>query len=277
MKIIVAYVPVLHDGYRKFFERHADAAALYIFGEEIIKEFRHLYKEVRQLNPDLIKKAIQSWKILKDVQVLDFAGIKKIQDEKTAVIMPDEDVSRELVQKYFPDKKVEYDTVFLRLDKHKSLVENPVQADQKISADEFDRTVIGEVKKEAEKSSDWWHHVGAAIVKDGKVVLISHNKHIPSPHSPYVLGDPRNNFHKGVGIEYSTSLHAEAGVIAEAAKKGISLEGAFIYVNVFPCPPCAKLVAYSGIKKLFYSGGYSILDQEKILKEQGVEIIYVKT
>ena len=105
---------------------------------------------------------------------------------------------------------------------------------------------------------------------------MSHNKHLPSPHSPYAEGDPRNNFHKGIGIEYSTTLHAEAGLIAEAARKGISLEGTSMYVSVFPCPPCAKLVAYCGIKKLYYSGGYSVLDQERILKSRGVEIIFVE-
>ena len=48
-----------------------------------------------------------------------------------------------------------------------------------------------------------------------------------------------------------------------------------MYVTVFPCPPCAKIVAFSGIRKLYYAGGYSVLGQENILKSRGVEIIYV--
>ena len=47
-------------------------------------------------------------------------------------------------------------------------------------------------------------------------------------------------------------------------------------VTDFPCPPCAKLVAYSGIKKLFYLKGYAMLDGERILKDAGVEIIKIK-
>ena len=69
---------------------------------------------------------------------------------------------------------------------------------------------------------------------------------------------------------------AEAQLVAAAAKQGISLEGASMYVTTFPCPPCAKLVAYSGIKKLYYADGYGVLDGERVLKSQGVEIVFVK-
>ena len=69
---------------------------------------------------------------------------------------------------------------------------------------------------------------------------------------------------------------AEAGMIAEAAKKGVSLEGTEMYVTDFPCPVCAKQIAYSGVKKLYYTKGYSVLDGERILKDNGVRIIQVK-
>ncbi|MEK7390779.1 MAG: deaminase [Patescibacteria group bacterium] len=301
--ICVAYVPVLHDGYRRFFEKYKNAT-LFILGAEIIKEFTHLSKEIRQLEPTLVKKAVESWGIFRTVEILDLKTLKGFSRESgeklnkkfgrksgrtdVTFVMPDEDIMKELALKYLPKIKVTFDPIFLRWDKHKSMEEKPVQADQKISREAFDREIIKKLKIEAEKSSDWWRRIGAAIIKDEgmnkqknggkaeKIVLISHNEHLPSPHSPYAEGDPRNNFHKGVGIEYSTVLHAEAGLIAEAARKGISLDGASMYVSTFPCPMCAKLVAFSGIKKLYYAGGYSILDQERILKSQGVEIIFVE-
>jgi dCMP deaminase len=52
-KIIIAYVPVLHNGYRKFFESHKDAEVLYIFGESLVKKYDYLAKEIRQLDPVL--------------------------------------------------------------------------------------------------------------------------------------------------------------------------------------------------------------------------------
>jgi len=275
-KIIIAYVPVLHEGYRRFFEKYKDAETLYVFGSKIIEEFDYLRKEIRALDPELIKKSIESWKIFPKVEVLDKDSLNDIQNSKWGIVMPNEDVTKELAEKYLSGRKIIWDTIFLRWDKHKVMEEKPVLADQKISRDEFDREVLGKLKIEAEKSSDWWRQVASAVIKNGEIILLAHNEHLPSAHSPYVHGDPRNTLHKGVGIEYSSSIHSEARVVAEAAKRGICLSGLSLYASTFPCPPCAKQIAFSGIKKLYYSGGYSILDQESILKSQGVEIIFVE-
>lgn len=276
-KVLVAYVPVLHEGYRKFFEAHS-GAVLYIFGKSLVeKDFPHLGKEIRALDPKIMKTIIESLQIFEDVKVLDANNLLKFQALEANFILPDEDVSIELAEKYLKSKKVIFEPVFLRLDKHKSMEEKPVEADQTISRDTKDHKIIELLKKEAEKSSDWWRRIGAAVVKDEKVILIAHNKHLPSEHSPYSVGDPRNNFHKGLGVELSTSFHSEAALISEAARKGVVLLGTSMYVTIFPCPPCAKLIANSGIKKLYYAGGYVLLDQDKILKSAGVEIIYVET
>ena len=98
---------------------------------------------------------------------------------------------------------------------------------------------------------------------------------MPSPHSPYADGDPRNTLHKGIGTDIATAIHSEARLIAEAARKGLSLEGATLYVTIFPCSLCTKQIAFSGIKKIYYSGGYQMLDQEIVLRSKGVEIIFV--
>ena len=274
-KIVIAYVPVLHEGYRRLFENHKDAK-LFILGLDIISEFTYLSKEIRQLDPELIKKAVQSWNLLSEVEVLDGHKLTEISKKEVQIIMPDEDIMHEMAEKYFSGKKILFDRIFLRWDKHKSMEEKPVEADQKISHQEFDREVIQKLNKEAEKSSDWWRRVASAIVKDGKILLSAHNEHLPSPHSPYADGDPRNTLHKGIGTDIATAIHSEAKLIAEAARKGLSLEGASLYVTIFPCSLCAKQVAFSGIKKIYYGGGYQMLDQETILRSKGIEIIFVE-
>ena len=154
--------------------------------------------------------------------------------------------------------------------------ENKIANDQIVVCDEFSKIIIARAEKEAEKSSDWWRHVGAVIIKDGKIVSSGHNVHLPSEHTPYVNGDPRNCFHKGDHLELSTAIHIEARLIAEAARDGVALAGAEIYVTTFPCPPCAKMIAYSGIKKIYYKEGYGVLDGESVLKDKGVKIYFVK-
>lgn len=274
-KAIIAYVPVLQEGYRRFFEKYKDADALYILGKDLIEETEYLRKEIRAIDPELVRKAIESWDLMSSVFVLEKKDIEKLKSEADTFIMPDEDMMCDLAEKYFFGKKIVFDEIFLRWDKHNTTKEFPVNPDVKISKDTFDKDMILRALSVSVKSSDWWRIVGAVLVKDGEVIISACNQHVPSPHMPNANGDPRSCFHKGVHLELSTAIHAEAAAIAEAAREGVSLEGASIYVTNFPCPPCAKLIAYSGIKKLYYTIGYGVLDGESILKSRGVEIIFV--
>ncbi len=275
-RAVVAYVPVLHEGYRRFFERHKDADRLILLGAEIIKDYKPFSKDLRALPPETMKAAIDSLGYFKIIEVADAAALDALNDPHMNVFMPDDDTLRKLQAKHFPKAKAEYDPIFLRWDKHKSFEGQEVQADQTVSVKDSDRELIKLMKQEASKSADFWRWIGACVVKDGKIVLKAHNRGVPIEDINYVEGDPRSDFSKGVNVELSLFFHCEAQLVAAAAKQGISLEGASMYVTTFPCPPCAKLVAYSGIKKLYYADGYGVLDGERVLKSQGVEIVFVK-
>jgi dCMP deaminase len=144
-----------------------------------------------------------------------------------------------------------------------------------ISISEFDREVMGNLKKMTKQSSDWWRQVASALVIDNDVKLFARNEHRPHDMQAYSDSDPRAHFQSGEQIEMSTSIHSEANLIAQAAKKGIKTEGASLYCTTFPCQVCAKLIAESGIKNLYYLEGYSQLDGENVLKGKGVKIIQV--
>lgn len=271
----IAYVPVLHEGYRKFIKKHADGGDFYLLGPDILAEFPHLSKDVRALDPLVMRGAIESLGIAASVAVLDKAGLARLAASGAALMMPDEDIMRELAEKYFSADRASFDSVFLRWDKKNTVAENVVAPDRKVSRAEFDREMMRLAETEAERSPDWWRRIGAVLVKDGRIVLKAHNTHVPSEQITAFEGDPRGNFHKGVHLELSLALHAEAGIVAEAARQGISLEGASLYSTTFPCPPCAKQIAYSGIRKIYYSQGYAVLDGERIFKDKGVEVVHV--
>jgi dCMP deaminase len=46
------------------------------------------------------------------------------------------------------------------------------------------------------------------------------------------------------------TIHAEQNAIAQAARHGISLEGATLYCRMEPCRRCAMLIMASGVKRV---------------------------
>jgi dCMP deaminase len=272
--VLIAYIPVLHSGYIRLFNKYPKAD-IYIFGTELVKEFDYLRKEIRALDPEDMKQALEG--LGRTVYLLGPENLQLLSDKKgIQIVMPREDVTEQIAHKYLPKHSINFEPLFLRWNRENVEKEFPVGHHEEISLNEMLRERFNFVLKEADKTSDWWLQVGALIEKDGEVVLAGHNRYNQSPHQVWSEGDPRNAFFRGVNIELSTSLHAERGIIAEAAKRGISLEGTTMYVTHFPCPMCAKMIATSGIKKLYYATGYAVLDGESALEQSSVEIIKVK-
>ena len=271
-KAVVAFVPVIHKGYIDFFSTYE--GDIYVWGKDLIEKFVHLTRDLRTIDPEQAVKALQTIfpdRIVKVLHEADLADWKY-----TLTTMPDDEVCHSIAEEYLSGKKVEFVSVFLRWNKVITFTENEVPAHRKISIDGAHRELIQKANKEAEKSGDWWRQIAALIVKDGKIVEQTHNHHMPTDFHLSVNGDPRSNFDAGQHQNVYTSIHAEAEAIAKAAKEGISLDGASLFVTTFPCPNCARLAATAGIKKIYYSKGYSLLDAEKILEHFGVEIILVK-
>lgn len=196
--------------------------------------------------------------------------------------MPNEDVSHVIKEKYLQSKRVTFVDTFLRWDWNKSVGFTPAipEADRVIQKGCAETEKISRyfqtLVQEQFKSSDWWRQVAAmAICRDGQTI-VAHNKHLPNEYVPYIDGDPRNNFSAGEYIEVSSALHAETGIITEAAKTGVVLDGADLYVTTFPCGGCANQIAVSGIRRIFFTGGYSNLNGVKTLRDANVELIYVE-
>lgn len=265
---VVAYVPVLHDGYRRFLDQHGRGRPLYLIGPELYVDFRPLAKDVRALDAALAARAIAAWDVCSSVEVLTVAGAEALAAQAPRIVLPDEDVSHRVVERFFARCEVRYDSVFLRWDKTRTVRMLRPRA-PRAGADEL----AWAAEQAATRSVDWWRQVGAAIrFADGEV-RSAENEHHPHRLSAYAAGDPRSNFFKGVGYDLSTATHAEARLIAAAAREGRATGGATMYVTDFPCPACAKLIAAAGIVKLYFREGYAVLDGQDVLEAAGVEIV----
>ncbi|OGD67291.1 hypothetical protein A2442_00780 [Candidatus Campbellbacteria bacterium RIFOXYC2_FULL_35_25] len=277
-KILVSYIPALHKGYLNLF-CECGAKTLYIIGDDLINlipdlDYVSRKDSLRAISPEMVMDAVRSWNIFDSVHVLNLNSIQFLVSCGDQIIMPDEDVSRSISQKYFLGKDVIFHQIFLRWNKVNTTAAKKLSCDR-ISLTNFEKEVVGVVLNESQKSWDWWRQVGGVITRGEEILLVAHNQHLPEEQNPYIFGDPRAVFNKGVNIELSTAEHAEAILIAEAAKRGICLEGTYLFVSDFPCPPCAKLVGRSGIKKCYFINGYAMLDGEEVLKDRNVEIIQI--
>lgn len=93
-------------------------------------------------------------------------------------------------------------------------------------------------------------HVGCVIVTGGdrknRLVAAGYNGFLPgSPHVSRV----REGHEQAV-------VHAEQNAIADAARRGSSVEGCVAYVTHYPCINCAKILAASGIAEIRYRNDY---------------------
>jgi dCMP deaminase len=192
------------------------------------------------------------------------------------LVLPDEELMRTLAPLVAsPDRELVWERTFLRWDRSWSLAGRPPLFDGRVTVDELDRQLTQQAVAEAGLSSDWWRQVGALAARDGVVLGVAHNEHQPTEYSPYVNGDPRNDFSRGVHIALSTALHAEAALVARSARHGPPLDGADLYVSTFPCPGCARLVAGAGFRRCYFAGPYAVLDGDTVLRAAGVELVWV--
>lgn len=270
------YMPVIHKGYDMLLSKYGQKAQVLLIGRSFSEQYPVIRKEIRALSPDRAAEYISFAHGISDVQVIENNDLPQIVTGPS-LILPDEDLMHDIATRYHLNDfaKLHFERTFLRWDKSWSKATRPPQFTGRVTSEQiansFGRLAVGL----GSRSSDWWRQVGAVAVRDGQILASAYNEHLPSAYSPYVNGDPRNDYRRGVRIDLSTALHAEAAVIGLCARKGTSLEGADLYVSTFPCPPCARLVAAAGFARCFFAGGYSMLDGDEILRSAGVESVYV--
>ena len=117
--------------------------------------------------------------------------------------------------------------------------------------------------------------VGAVIVKDKRILTTGYNGASSGIVSCKEKGEC---LRKKLGIESGTrheicyAVHAEQNAIIQAAKLGVSVDGATIYVTHQPCSICAKMIINSGIKRIVYKEGYPDEFSMNLFNECGIAV-----
>lgn len=90
-------------------------------------------------------------------------------------------------------------------------------------------------------------NVGSVIVKNNRLISMGYNGYIPgAPHTSRVFENHEQSI-----------IHSEINAITDCAKRGVSLDGAKIYITHYPCINCFKSIAACGIKEVLYLDDYN--------------------
>jgi len=105
-------------------------------------------------------------------------------------------------------------------------------------------------KEVATRSTCDRKHVGAVLVRDKSILATGYNGSIRGlPH----CDEEGHMMQDGHCVR---TIHAEANAIVQAARNGVRIDEATIYVTASPCWNCFKMIANAGIKKIVYGEFY---------------------
>ena len=144
--------------------------------------------------------------------------------------------------------------------------------------DKWDQRFMDMAKLVATWSSCYQQNrqVGAVIVKDKRILTTGYNGASSGIESCAERGECLRrvkNIASGTMQEVCYAVHAEQNAIIQAAKLGVSLEGAVMYVTHQPCVICTRMILNSGIKKVIYKNGYPDEFAKQLFAQSDVELV----
>lgn len=110
-------------------------------------------------------------------------------------------------------------------------------------------------------------HVGAVITRDRSILATGYNGSIRG------LGHCDEEGHLMEDGHCVRTVHAEANAIVQAARNGVRLEGAMIYVTASPCWGCFRLIANAGIARVVYGEFYRDARVFDVASKLGIELV----
>lgn len=103
-------------------------------------------------------------------------------------------------------------------------------------------------------------HVGAVIVRDRRILTTGYNGSIPGlPH----CDDVGHMMEDGHCLR---TVHSEINAIAQAAKLGLSVDGAIMYCNTLPCWNCFKTIVSAGIAQIVWQSDYPAEGKNRVME-----------
>jgi len=140
----------------------------------------------------------------------------------------------------------------------------PPMTRKRASWDEYFMNIAREV---ATRSTCDRKFVGAVVVRDKIILATGYNGSIRGlPH----CDEEGHLMEDGHCVR---TVHAEANAMVQAAKSGVRIEGAGIYVTASPCWGCFRLIANAGIVRIVFGEFYRDARVFEFSQRLGIELV----
>lgn len=110
-------------------------------------------------------------------------------------------------------------------------------------------------------------HVGSVIVRDRSILATGYNGSVRG------LGHCDDEGHLMEDGHCVRTVHAEANAIVQAARNGMRIEGAGIYVTASPCWGCFRLIANAGLVRIVFGEFYRDPKIFEVSQALGIELV----
>jgi dCMP deaminase len=112
-------------------------------------------------------------------------------------------------------------------------------------------------------------HVGAVVVRERMILTTGYNGSIRGlPH----CDDVGHLMEDGHCVR---TTHAEANALIQAARNGVQVGGAGIYVTASPCFGCFKLIANAGLSRIVFGEFYRDQRIYEFSAQLGLELLHL--
>ncbi len=119
--------------------------------------------------------------------------------------------------------------------------------------------------------------IGCVIVRNKRIMTTGYNGAPSGLKTCWERGGclrEKLNISSGTRAEMCYATHAEQNAIIQAARLGVSIDGATLYCTHQPCSVCAKMIINAGIRRVVYEQGYPDPFSLELLKEAEVELVH---
>ena len=133
-----------------------------------------------------------------------------------------------------------------------------------------DKKLINLSDQAARRSFDHTFQTGAILAKNGHFLLAAHNRIVPfETYARHYGCQKEQNLAPSQDLNFFDNNHAEIELLIQAQEQKIDLKNTTLYINLLPCPTCARMISQTQISKIVYQYDHSNGYAHSLLKKAG--------